>query len=194
MGKDVLTIVVCGEVDGGKSTLLGRLLYDTRSLPDGKWSELKRICSEAGKGVEPAYLLDQFKEEREEERTIDTTQIFFKTHKRRYCFIDTPGHVEFIKNMMTGATQADAAVVLVDVKKGVCEQTQRFIRLLKILKISRLIVCINKMDLVGFDCNVFKKVRKEILVFFLSDLLVCCAISAHTCLCLAVLSFLFLKQ
>ena len=165
MEKEVLTIVVCGEVDHGKSTLLGRILCDTRSLPDGKWAELKRVCRQMGRDIEPAYLLDQLKEERQGEMTIDTTQVFFKTRKRRFCLIDTPGHLEFIKNMMTGATQADVAVLIVDVKGGIGEQTQRHARLLKMLGICRFIVAVNKMDLVGFSQEKFEEARKNILGF-----------------------------
>jgi small GTP-binding protein len=149
--KEVLTLVVCGEVDHGKSTLLGRLLWDTHSLPQERIAELGRICGNLGKGIEPAYLLDQFHEEREQERTIDTTQIFFKTRKRRYCLIDTPGHIEFVKNMMTGATQAEAALLVVDVCDGIRAQTLRHACLLKMFGISQIIVAVNKMDLAGFS-------------------------------------------
>ncbi len=165
MEKNILTIVVCGEVDHGKSTLLGRILCDTRSLPDGKWAELERVCRQMGRDIEPAYLLDQLEEERQEAMTIDTTQVFLKTRKRRYCLIDTPGHLEFIKNMMTGATQADAAVLIVDATVGVVEQTQRHARLLKMLGVDRFIVAVNKMDLAGFSKEKFEGVQKKVSGF-----------------------------
>jgi sulfate adenylyltransferase subunit 1 (EFTu-like GTPase family) len=115
MSRPLLKIAMVGHVDHGKSTLIGRLLLDTHSLPDGKMKEIKRLSRELGKEAELAYLTDQFREERENDMTIDTTQVFFKTRRAHYAIIDSPGHVEFIKNMLTGATQADAAILIVDV-------------------------------------------------------------------------------
>ena len=122
---DVLSFVIVGHVDHGKSTLIGRLLYDTDSLEPDKIEEVRKASSEQGKQTEFAYLLDHLQEERKQGITIDTTQVFFKTDKRRYVIIDAPGHVEFVKNMITGASQAEAAVLIVDVKEGVKEQTRR---------------------------------------------------------------------
>lgn len=158
-------IAVCGSVDHGKSTLLGRLLLETRSLPKERLQELKNISDAQGKGLEPAFLIDQFKEERDQERTIDTAQVFLKTSKRRYCFVDTPGHVEFIKNMMTGATQADAALLLVDAAEGLKEQTRRHANLLKLFGIRKIIVVVNKMDKVGYAEGVFRVLSAEIRAF-----------------------------
>ncbi len=165
MKQDVVTIAVCGSVDHGKSTLLGRLLLETRSLPKERLQELKNISVALGKDLEPAFLIDQFKEERDQERTIDTAQVFLKTSKRRYCFVDTPGHVEFIKNMMTGATQADAALLLVDAADGMKEQTRRHANLLKLLGIREVIVVVNKMDKVGYAEEVFRVLSDEVQTF-----------------------------
>lgn len=163
MDKRLLNIVVCGDVDHGKSTLLGRLLLETGSLSLEKISELEDVCHQRGKDLEPAFFIDQLKEEREQERTIDTAQVFLKTRKRSYCLIDTPGHVEFIKNMMTGLTQAEAALLLVDASCGVQEQTQRHVSLLKMCGVSSMIVAVNKMDLVSYGENRFREVCRILL-------------------------------
>jgi small GTP-binding protein len=139
-----LRIVVVGHVDHGKSTLIGRLLHDSGALPDGRLEEIAR--SSHGDAIEWAFLMDHFHEEREQERTIDSTQAFFATPKRIYRIIDAPGHVEFLKNMVTGAAQADAAVLVVDVEAGVLEQTRRHVAMLAMLGRRRAIVTINKMD------------------------------------------------
>ncbi|MHC4604601.1 MAG: GTP-binding protein [Planctomycetota bacterium] len=118
---DVLSFVIVGHVDHGKSTLIGRLLYDTDSLPPDKIEEVQKASAKAGRETEFAYLLDHLEEERKQGITIDTTQVFFKTDKRRYVIIDAPGHVEFVKNMITGASQAEAAVLIIDVTEGVKE-------------------------------------------------------------------------
>ncbi|MBU3912395.1 MAG: GTP-binding protein [Candidatus Omnitrophica bacterium] len=165
MRKDVLKIVVIGHVDHGKSTLIGRLLLDTDSLPDEKITEIKRICKELGKETELAYLVDQLKEEREHAITIDTTQIFFKTHRRNYVIIDAPGHVEFIKNMLTGASLAEAAILMIDVQEGVMEQTRRHAYLINFLGLNRVIVVFNKMDLIDYKKERFDKVKTELLKF-----------------------------
>jgi len=166
MEKESLKIVIVGHVDHGKSTLIGRLLLDTDSLPEGKLSDIKRISKELGKDVELAYVTDQLKEERENDITIETTQTFFKTRKRNYCIIDAPGHVEFIKNMITGAAQADAAVLIIDVVEGVSEQTGRHAYLAGMLGLNNMIVLINKMDLVNYEEGPFDEVRTELLRMF----------------------------
>lgn len=163
---DNLKIIIVGHVDHGKSTLIGRLILDTDSLPEEKLHEIKRISRELGKDTELAYLTDQLKEEREKNMTIDTTQIFFKTHRRNYVIIDSPGHVEFLKNMLTGATQADAAVLIVDTHEGVKEQTRRHAYLIDMLGIKNIVVVFNKMDLLGYQEEKFNQVKTELWKFF----------------------------
>ncbi len=161
--QSLLNIVVAGHVDHGKSTLIGRLLLDTRSLPKGKLAEIRKISRELGKETELAYLTDQLKEEREHSMTIDTAQIFFKTRKRNYCIIDAPGHAELIKNMITGASLADAAVLIVDAAEGIREQTTRHAYIIGMLGMDTLIVVLNKMDLAGYKKEKFEQVKTELL-------------------------------
>lgn len=161
METQTLKFVIVGHVDHGKSTLIGRLLYDTDSLPPDKIEEVRRTSKELGKETEFAYLLDHLEEEREQGVTIDTTQVFFKTPKRQYVIIDAPGHIEFVKNMITGASQAEAGILIVDVKEGVKEQTQRHANILSMLDISQIIVALNKMDLVDYDKGRYEAVLAE---------------------------------
>jgi sulfate adenylyltransferase large subunit len=158
----VLSFVIVGHVDHGKSTLIGRLLYDTDSLAPDKIEEIKKVSAGQGVRTEFAYLLDHLEEERKQGITIDTTQVFFKTAKRRYVIIDAPGHVEFVKNMITGASQAEAAVLIVDVSEGVREQTKRHSYMLSLLGLSQVVVVLNKMDLVGFSQQRFEAVKKDV--------------------------------
>ena len=158
---DVLSFVIVGHVDHGKSTLIGRLLYDTDSLPPDKIEEIKKASAGAGRRTEFAYLLDHLEEERKQGITIDTTQVFFKTPKRRYVIIDAPGHVEFVKNMITGASQAEAAVLIIDVVEGVKEQTRRHSYMLSLLGLHQVVVVLNKMDSVDFSQDRFEAVKKD---------------------------------
>ena len=159
---DVLSFVIVGHVDHGKSTLIGRLLYDTDSLPPDKIEEIKKASADQGKQTEFAYLLDHLEEERKQGVTIDTTQVFFKTDKRRYVIIDAPGHVEFVKNMITGASQAEAAVLIVDVAEGVKEQTRRHSYMLSLLGLHQAVVVLNKMDLVEFSEDRFTAIKQDV--------------------------------
>lgn len=167
--KEVLNIVVVGHVDHGKSTVIGRLLYDTHSLPEGAIEKVKRIAKETGKPFEYAYLLDAFEEEQKQGITIDTTQLQFHTTKREYVIIDAPGHKEFLKNMISGAANAEAALLVVDAKEGVQEQSKRHAYILSLLGIKKVYVIVNKMDLVDYSQEVFGKIRQEI-GGFLGDL------------------------
>lgn len=159
---DALSFVIVGHIDHGKSTLIGRLLYDTDSLPPDKMEEVKKASAVQGRQTEFAYLLDHLEEERKQGITIDTTQVFFKTDKRRYVIIDAPGHVEFVKNMITGASQAEAAILIVDVAEGVKEQTKRHSYMLSLLGLKQVIVVINKMDLVEFSEQKFDEVKEDV--------------------------------
>ena len=159
---DVLSFVIVGHVDHGKSTLIGRLLYDTDSLPPDKMEEIKKASAGLGRQTEFAYLLDHLEEERKQGITIDTTQVFFKSDKRRYVIIDAPGHVEFVKNMITGASQAEAAVLIVDVAEGVQEQTRRHSYILSMLGLQQVVVVMNKMDLVEYSQERFNSVKEDV--------------------------------
>lgn len=162
LNKEVLNIVVVGHVDHGKSTIIGRLLYDTNSLPEGTIEKVKRIAKETGKPFEYAYLLDAFEEEQKQGITIDTTQLQFHTTKREYVIIDAPGHKEFLKNMISGAASAEAALLVVDAKEGVQEQSKRHAYILSLLGIKKVYVIVNKMDLVDYSQEVFEKIQDEI--------------------------------
>ncbi|MGD1875926.1 MAG: adenylyl-sulfate kinase [Kiloniellaceae bacterium] len=161
-------IVIVGHVDHGKSTLIGRLLYDTDSLPPGKVEELEAVSARRGMAIEWSFVLDAFQAERDQAVTIDTTQIWFKTALRDYVIIDAPGHREFLKNMVSGAASADAAVVVIDAAEGVREQSRRHAYLLHLLGIRQVAVVVNKMDLVGYDEARFKEVSKEITEYLAS--------------------------
>lgn len=161
----MLNIAIVGSIDHGKSTLIGRLLYDTNSLPEGKLDEIKKTCEELGRKLEFAYICDALEEERKNQMTIETMQTFFRVNNKEYAIIDAPGHKEFLKNMVTGASQADASILIIDAKEGIREQTKRHAYLLKLLGISNLIIAINKMDLVNYEEKIFKQIRNEINSF-----------------------------
>ena len=120
-----LKIVIVGHVDHGKSTLVGRLFHDTGSLPEAKFEKIKASCEKRGMPFEWAFLMDGLQAERDQNITIDTAQIWFRTPKRQYVIIDAPGHKEFLKNMVTGAANAQAALLLIDANEGVQEQSRR---------------------------------------------------------------------
>jgi sulfate adenylyltransferase large subunit len=162
---DDLKLVIVGHVDHGKSTFIGRLLYDTDSLPEGKIEEIQSICDALGKELEFGYVMDNLEEERDQGITIDTAQIFFKTDKRQYIIIDAPGHVEFVRNMITGASQAEAAILIVDADEGVQEQTRRHAYILGMLGLKQVIVVMNKMDLVDYSEDRFNEVNEELKKF-----------------------------
>ncbi|RMD63977.1 MAG: adenylyl-sulfate kinase, partial [Alphaproteobacteria bacterium] len=155
-----LKIVIVGHVDHGKSTLIGRLLYDTDSLPPGKVEELEAVSARRGMPIEWSFVLDAFQAERDQAVTIDTTQIWFKSALREYVIIDAPGHREFLKNMVSGAAAADAAVLVIDAVEGVRETTRRHGYLLHLLGIRQVAVVINKMDLVDFAETRFAEVAR----------------------------------
>lgn len=160
-----LKFVIVGHVDHGKSTFIGRLLHDTNSLSPDRMEEVRKASEGLGRDTEFAYLLDHLEEERQQGITIDTTQVFFKSLLRDYVIIDAPGHVEFVKNMITGASQAEAALLIIDVAEGIQEQTKRHAYLLSLLGIKNIIVIMNKMDLVNYDAKKFNSLIGEALKF-----------------------------
>ncbi|MBE6102396.1 MAG: sulfate adenylyltransferase [Selenomonas ruminantium] len=160
-----LNIVVVGHVDHGKSTVIGRLLYDTDSLPQGAIDKVAKIAHDTGKPFEYAYLLDAFEEEQQQGITIDTTRIQFSTAKRDYVIIDAPGHKEFLKNMISGAAGAEAALLIVDGKQGVQEQSRRHAYMLSMLGIKKVYVLVNKMDLADYAETAFVKIKHEMGAF-----------------------------
>lgn len=163
--REVLNIVVVGHVDHGKSTVIGRLLYDTKSLPEGAIDRVKKIAKEKGKPFEYAYLLDAFEEEQKQGITIDTTQLQFRTDKRDYVIIDAPGHKEFLKNMISGAASAEAALLIIDANEGIQEQSKRHGYILSLLGIQKAYVLVNKMDLIEYSEEKFNDIKQEMNEF-----------------------------
>jgi bifunctional enzyme CysN/CysC len=155
-------IVIVGHVDHGKSTLVGRLLHETGSLPEGKLEMLKAVSARRGMPFEWSFLLDALQTERDQGITIDTTQIRFRTNARDVVLIDAPGHAEFLRNMITGASQADGAVLIIDALEGVRDQTRRHGYLLHLLGIKQVVVVVNKMDRVDFSAARFAEISDEI--------------------------------
>jgi len=162
---DALPFVIVGHVDHGKSTLIGRLLYDTGSLSEERIAEIRRVAEESGRVVEFAHVIDHLEEERRESLTIDTAQIPLRTPAREYTIIDAPGHREFLKNMVTGASQARAAILNVDVAEGMREQTRRHVAILGLIGIERVILAVNKMDLAGYARDRFESLAGEVRRF-----------------------------
>ena len=159
--QEKMNIVIVGHVDHGKSTLVGRLLADTGSLPQGKLEQVREECARNAKPFEYAFLLDALKDERQQGITIDTARIFFKSKKREYIIIDAPGHIEFLKNMVSGAARAEAALLVIDAQEGIQENSKRHGYLLSMLGIRQVAVCVNKMDLVEYRQEVFDRIEAE---------------------------------
>ncbi len=156
-----LNIVIVGHVDHGKSTVIGRLLADTHSLPEGKLEQVRAQCELNSKPFEYAFLLDALKDEQAQGITIDAARVFFKSSLRPYLILDAPGHIEFLKNMITGAARAEAALLVIDAAEGVQENSRRHGYMVSLLGIRQLAVLVNKMDLVNWDQAVFDRIRKE---------------------------------
>ena len=159
--------VIVGHIDHGKSTLIGRLLYDSETLTGERVAEMQKLIEEYKKRFEFAYFLDSFEEELKEERTIDTTRVLFKG-KNYYTIVDVPGHQEFVKNMLTGACHAQVAILVVSAPDGVQEQTRRHAFLLKMLGIKDVLVAVNKMDLMDYRQADFEKTKEETAGFLTS--------------------------
>lgn len=158
---EVMNIVTVGHVDHGKSTVIGRLMADTHALPEGKLEAIRDQCRRNAKPFEYAFLLDALKNEQAQGITIDTARCFFKSEKRRYIIIDAPGHIEFLKNMVTGASRAEAALLVIDASRGVEENTRRHGYFLSMLGIRQVAVLVNKMDLVDYREQVFRDICQE---------------------------------
>ncbi len=165
MQKERMNIVIVGHVDHGKSTVIGRLLADTGSLPQGKLQQVKAQCLKNAKPFEYAFLLDALKDEQSQGITIDTARCFFKTAKREYIVLDTPGHVEFLKNMVTGAACADAALLVIDAKEGIQDNSKRHGYLIAMLGIPQVSILVNKMDLVNYDPVTFESIKEKYFAF-----------------------------
>jgi len=154
-------LVIVGHVDHGKSTLVGRLLTDTGSLPEGKLDAIRLRCEQTGKQFEYAFLLDALKDEQSQGITVEAARVFFNSPKRQYIIIDAPGHIEFLRNMVTGAAHAEAAVLVLDAEEGIKENSKRHGYVLSMLGIKNVIIAVNKMDLVGYDQNRFDSLCRE---------------------------------
>src|SRR5688500_3817512 len=163
--KELLRFVTVGSVDDGKSTLIGRLLHDTHGVYEDQLKAVKRASSRAGMEIDFSLFTDGLKAEREQGITIDVAYRYFSTAKRKFIIADTPGHVQYTRNMATGASTADAAVILIDARLGVLQQSRRHAYIASLLGIPHLAVCINKMDLVGFAEDVFNAIRREFSEF-----------------------------
>ncbi|MCX8043967.1 MAG: GTP-binding protein, partial [Desulfobacterota bacterium] len=160
-----MNIVIAGHVDHGKSTVVGRLLADTGSLPEGKLEQVKENCRRNSKPFEYAFLIDALKDEQSQGITIDTARVFFKTKKRHYIILDAPGHIEFLKNMVTGAARAEAALLVIDAQEGVQENSRRHGYMISMLGVRQLAVLVNKMDLVEYRQEVFERIVDEYSAF-----------------------------
>jgi len=166
MTKSTINLVIIGHKDHGKSTLIGRLLYDSKAIPQQKIQEIKEETQRTGRGqFKFSYLLDSLEEERKGGLTIDIIHTPFKTQRHLYTIIDCPGHKEFIKNMITGASQADAAVLVISAKEGIEDQTKQHAYLAKTLGIKQLVVAVSKMDELNYDQTKFREVSERLNEF-----------------------------
>ncbi len=156
-----LHVAIVGHVDHGKSTLVGRLLHETGSLPEGKVEQVEAMCQRRGMPFEWAFVTDALKAERDQGVTIDVSHIRLRTPKRPYILVDAPGHLEFLRNMISGAAGSEAALLVIDAAEGVKEQSRRHGYLLHLLGIRQLVVAVNKMDLVGYDAGRFHAIECE---------------------------------
>ena len=162
LDMELLRFTTAGSVDDGKSTLIGRLLFDTKSIFEDQLDQVKRSSNRKGLAqADLSLLTDGLKDEREQGITIDVAYRYFATPKRKFIIADTPGHIQYTRNMITGASTANCALVLIDARHGVVEQTCRHAIIASLLQIPHLIVCINKMDLVDYQETVFQKIRKD---------------------------------
>ncbi len=162
VGMDLLRFTTAGSVDDGKSTLIGRLLYDTKSIFDDQLASIATASHKLGEDrVNLALLTDGLRAEREQKITIDVAYRYFATPRRKFIIADTPGHIQYTRNMVTGASTADLAIVLVDARKGVLTQSRRHAFITSLLGIPHLIVAVNKMDLVDYDQGVYEGIVRD---------------------------------
>lgn len=162
LAMDLLRLTTAGSVDDGKSTLIGRLLYDSKSIFEDQLESIQRSSQQYGDGhINLALLTDGLRAEREQGITIDVAYRYFATPKRKFIIADTPGHVQYTRNMVTGASTANLAIVLVDARHGIIEQTRRHASIASLLELPHLVLCINKMDLVGYKEEIFESIKKE---------------------------------
>ena len=161
ISKNQMNLVFAGHVDHGKSTIVGRLLADTDSLPEGKLEQIRENCKRNSKPFEYAFLIDALKDEQSQGITIDSARVFFNTENRNYVIIDAPGHIEFLKNMVTGASRAEAAMLVIDAKEGVQENSRRHGYMLGMLGIKQIAVMVNKMDLINYDKQTYENIVTE---------------------------------
>jgi sulfate adenylyltransferase large subunit len=163
---ELLRFATAGSVDDGKSTLIGRLLYETKSIFEDQLQAVERTSKSRGdEYVNLALLTDGLRAEREQGITIDVAYRYFATPKRKFIIADTPGHIQYTRNMVTGASTADLALILVDARQGILEQSRRHAFLATLLRVPHLVLCINKMDLVGYDQAVFERIRRDFRAF-----------------------------
>jgi sulfate adenylyltransferase subunit 1 len=162
LDMDLLRFTTAGSVDDGKSTLIGRLLYDSKTLLQDQLENLERLSEQRGEELNLALLTDGLRAEREQGITIDVAYRYFATPVRKFIIADTPGHVQYTRNMVTGASTANLALILVDARNGVTEQTHRHIFIASLLQIPHFTICINKMDLVGYKQEVYEAIKNEI--------------------------------
>ncbi|EBF6878263.1 GTP-binding protein, partial [Salmonella enterica subsp. enterica serovar Saintpaul] len=163
---DILRFATAGSVDDGKSTLIGRLLYDTKTVFSDQIDAVERVSREHGdEHVNLALLTDGLRAEREQGITIDVAYRYFATPKRKFIIADTPGHVQYTRNMVTGASTADLALVLVDARKGVLEQSRRHAFLATLLQVPHIVLCVNKMDLVDYSQEVYDRIHADFTAF-----------------------------
>jgi sulfate adenylyltransferase subunit 1 len=166
LDMDLLRFTTAGSVDDGKSTLIGRLLYDSKSIFEDQYEAVKATSEKRGEEyVNLALLTDGLRAEREQGITIDVAYRYFATPKRKFIIADTPGHIQYTRNMVTGASTANLAIVLIDARKGVIEQTMRHAFIASLLKIPHIVVCVNKMDLIDYKEEVFEGIRKQFEAF-----------------------------
>lgn len=176
--KELCRFITCGSVDDGKSTLIGRLLYDTKALFSDQLSTLEKDSKKmgnAGDKLDFALLVDGLASEREQGITIDVAYRFFTSNKRKFIIADTPGHEQYTRNMATGASTADIAIILIDARKGVLKQTKRHSYIVSLLGIKNFIIAINKMDLVSYEEKIFNNICKD----YEKSSLICKKISKH---------------